>query len=472
MPYAQFPMPNSQCPIPNSLFPITIMTLTTSPAILSEDQALSLLENVVKQSEAEAVFVSLSTGEESLSRFSENQISQNISKTVFSLSITSYFGNKSASAAVTDFDADAIAQTIKRSQELAKIAPADPEWMPLLPPQTYDLPPAAFDEATAAVSPLARAEMVQQACTIASQAGANASGTLSTEASLYAIASSTGLRACNHSTEANFSFTARIDNGSSWTESTAWSISQLPIAQLAQQVVDRAIASRNPREITPGIYPVIFDGAAFADLLPWVIWSLDARAADEGRSFMSIADAEGKPAGNRAGEQIFSPMVQVQRNPAHPLLRSGNFFGDGLSNNYLEIIKNGVPESLSYSRYWGAQKGQESKGAFYPIVMTGSDQSLADLIAQTERGILVSRAWYVRYVNPKTLEVTGMTRDGTFWIEDGKIAYPIKNLRFNQVLPDMLRDVDALSEVKLYGGSIVPGVRVTAFNFTSITDSL
>ncbi|MEG3930291.1 TldD/PmbA family protein [Microcoleus sp. T3_B1] len=444
------------------------MLVTTSPALLSEDQALSLVEKAVKLSKAEEVFVSLSTGEESLSRFSENQISQNISKTVFNLSITSYFGNKSASAAVTEFDEDAIASAVKRSEELARIAPADPEWMPLLPPQTYDLRSPAFDAATATVSPLARAEMVQQACARSSQGGAHGSGTLSTEASLYAIASSTGLRACNQSTDADFSFTARVEDGSSWAKSTAWSINELPIAQLAEQVLDRAIASRNPRPITPGVYPVIFDGAAFAGLLPWVIWSLDARAADEGRSFMSIADAEG----NRAGEQIFSPLVQVQRDPAHPLLRSNTFFGDGLSNNYLEIIKDGVPQSLSYSRYWAAQKGKEAKGAYYPIVMTGSDQSLADLIAQTERGIFVSRAWYVRYVNPKTLEVTGMTRDGTFWIEDGKIAYPIKNLRFNQVLPDMLRDVDAVSTVKRYGGSVVPGVRVKAFNFTSITDSL
>ncbi|MEG4912172.1 MULTISPECIES: TldD/PmbA family protein [unclassified Microcoleus] len=444
------------------------MLVTTSPALLSEDQALSLVEKAVKLSKAEEVFVSLSTGEESLSRFSENQISQNISKTVFNLSITSYFGNKSASAAVTEFDEDAIASAVKRSEELARIAPADPEWMPLLPPQTYDLRSPAFDAATATVSPLARAEMVQQACARSSQGGAHGSGTLSTEASLYAIASSTGLRACNHSTDADFSFTARVEDGSSWAKITAWSINELPIAQLAEQVLDRAKSSRNPRPITPGVYPVIFDGAAFAGLLPWVIWGLDARAADEGRSFMSIADAEG----NRAGEQIFSPLVQVQRDPAHPLLRSNTFFGDGLSNNYLEIIKDGVPQSLSYSRYWAAQKGKEAKGAYYPIVMTGSDQSLADLIAQTERGIFVSRAWYVRYVNPKTLEVTGMTRDGTFWIEDGKIAYPIKNLRFNQVLPDMLRDVDAVSTVKRYGGSVVPGVRVKAFNFTSITDSL
>ena len=175
------------------------MTATTAPALLSEDRALSLLDSTVKMSSAEAVFVSLSTGEESLSRFSENQISKNISKTVFSLSITSYFGKKSASAAVTEFDEDAIASSVKLSEELARIAPADPEWMPLLPPQTYDLPSPAFDAATATVSPLARAQMVQQACTIASQGGANGSGTLSAEASLYAIASSTGLRACNQS---------------------------------------------------------------------------------------------------------------------------------------------------------------------------------------------------------------------------------------------------------------------------------
>jgi len=173
------------------------MIVTTSPASLSEYQALYVVEKAVKLSKAEEVFVSLSTGEESLSRFSENQISQNISKTVFSLSITSYFGNKSASAAVTEFDEDAIASAVKRSEELARIAPADPEWMPLLPPQTYDLRSPAFDAATATVSPLARAKMVQQACALAGQGGAHGSGTLSAEASLYAIAPSTRLRACS-----------------------------------------------------------------------------------------------------------------------------------------------------------------------------------------------------------------------------------------------------------------------------------
>ncbi|MBW4543189.1 MAG: TldD/PmbA family protein [Symplocastrum torsivum CPER-KK1] len=448
------------------------MTLAKAPTLLSEDQALSLVDKVIQQSEAEGVFVSLSTGEEALSRFSENQISQNISRSRLSLSITSYFGKRSASASTTELDLEAINETVRRSEELARIAPEDPEWVPLLEPQNYEERTPAFDEATVAFSPLERGEMVQRVCTLSTNAGIEGSGTLSTEAFLMAVGNSRGLRACDRTTEADFSFTARIDDGSSWSQRTAFSIDQIPFESLTEQLIKRALASRQPRTVNPGVYPVVFDGAAFADLLSWVIWNLDARAADEGRSFMSRTDEAGLPAGNRLGEQMFSPLVQVQRHPAHPLLQLGTCFGDGLSNHYTEVIKDGTPQTLSYSRYWAQQQGKEPTGAMFPIVMSGSNQTLADLIAQTERGILVNRAWYVRYVNPKTLEVTGMTRDGTFWIEEGQIAYPIKNLRFNQRLPEMLQAVDALSSVQRFGSSVVPGVRVKAFNFSSVTDSV
>lgn len=448
------------------------MTLATALTLLSEDQALSLIDSAIKQSEAEGVFVSLSSGEESLSRFSENQMSQNICKNRFNLSITSYFGKRSASASTTELDPEAIRETVQRSEELARIAPEDPEWVPLLEPQTYEQRTPAFDEATATLSALERGEMVRRVCALSAKAEVEGSGTLSTEASLRAVGNSQGLRACDRFTEADFSFTARIADGASWSQRTSFAVEQLPMESLTQQLIERALASRQPREVSPGKYPVVFDGAAFADLLGWVVWNLDARAADEGRSFMSRTDNSGKPIGNRVGEQMFSPLVQVQRNPAHPLLQLGTFFGDGLSNHYTEVIKNGVPQTLSYSRYWAQQEEKDPTGAMYPIVMSGSNQSLTDLIAKTERGILVNRAWYVRYVNPKTLEVTGMTRDGTFWIEEGQIAYPIKNLRFNQSLPDMLREVDALSTVQRFGSSVVPGVRVKAFNFSSVTDSV
>ncbi len=448
------------------------MTPATAPILMSEDQALSLVESTLKQSQAEGVFVSLSDGESSLSRFSENQITQNISRNRFNLTITSYFGKRSASASTSEEDPEAIATTLRQSEELARIAPEDPEWVPLLEPQPYDRRIPAFDDATATVSPLRRGEMVKQVCEKAAQSGVESSGTLSVSATIRAIGNSLGILASDRTTEADFSLTAKISKGSSWNRRTAFAIERLPIAEMTEQAIARSLASQSPRKIKPGVYPVIFDAAAFADLLPWLIWNLDARAADEGRSFMSHTDAAGKSAGNRVGETMFSPLVQVQRNPAHPLLQAGTFFDDGLSNNPLDIITKGIPQTLSYSRYWAQQQDKQPTGMMYPIAMTGGEASIADLIAQTQQGILVSRAWYVRYINPRTLEVTGMTRDGTFWIEDGAIAYPIENLRFNQSLPEMLRDVDALTTVQRFGGSVVPGVRVKAFNFTSTTDSI
>jgi len=448
------------------------MTLATAANIIKEDQALSLVENAIKKSKAEGVFVSINMGESSLSRYSENQITQNISNSRFNLKVTSYFGKRSASASTTKIDEDAIAQTIKLSEELAKIAPEDPEWVPLLSPQIYEQRTPAFDLATASFSPLARGEIIQKVCEKSIKAGINGSGTLSTEAFLSAIGNSQGLRAIDQGTEANFSFTARIDDGSSWCDRTSFAINQLPIEILTEQIIERAFASRHPREINPGVYPVILDVPAVGELLMMVIWSLDARAADEGRSFMSRIDSNGQPVGNRLGEAMFSPLVQINRDPAHPLLQSGTSFSDGLSNNSLELIKDGIPQVLSYSRYWAQQQGKSPTGYFYPFVMQGAEQSLNDLISQTERGILVSRTWYVNFVNPKILEVTGMTRDGTFWIEDGKIAYPIKNFRFNQNLSEMLRDVDALSIVERSGNSVVPGIRVKHFNFSSVSDSV
>lgn len=446
-----------------------IATFNTS---LTQQDAIALIEFAIAKSQADGVFISLSACETALSRFSENQISQNIRKNTFSLTVTSYFGQRSASASTTELERDAIAQTLRRAEDLARIAPVDPEWVELLPEQSYSNRTPAFDEATATLSPLRKGEIIQQVCSLSKDAEVNGSGTLSTRTSLDAIGNSAGLRGCDRTTEADFSFTARIDNGSSWNRCTAWSIEQLPIVELTEKVIERAIASKNPQAIAPGDYTVIFEPSAFASLLPWVIWNLDARAADEGRSFMSRSDDSGKAVGHKVGEQLFNPIVQVQRNAAHPLLQGGRFFGNGLSNSELDIIKDGKPQTLSYSRYWAKEQNQKPTGSMYPIVMTGSDQTVADLVAGTERGIFVSRAWYVRYVNPRTLEVTGMTRDGTFLIEDGKISNSIKNLRFNQCLPEMLKNVIALSQAKRCGSSVIPGCKVENFHFSSITDSI
>ncbi len=439
----------------------------TRDASTNQAQALELIDRVISRSEADGVFVSLGSAEEALSRFSGNQITQNVNESHFSLTVTSYFGSRSASASTNDLDSEAIDFALRNSEALARIAPEDPEWVPLLEAQHYDERVAAFDEATARFSPMGRAELIRRACILAERSGVEASGTLSTASSLRAIGNSRGLRAAGRGTTADFGFTARVADGSSWGEGAAWAMGQLATEALASEVIDRARRAQSPRTVVPGTYPVILSAAAAAELVRWFGWNLDARAADEGRSFMS---AEGQA--SRLGETLFSPLVQLRRDPAHPLLQTNPFFADGLANRSLPIVRDGIVENLSYGRFWAAKQGKQATGPLAPLVMDGSEQSLADLIAQTERGILVSRAWYVRYISPKELTVTGMTRDGTFWIEDGKIAFPIKNLRFNQSLPHLLRDIDGLSLPERHGMSVMPGVRAKAFTFTSVTDSI
>lgn len=448
------------------------MTLTTASALPSADEALALIDAVLGESAADSAFVSFSVGDEALSRFSENQMTQNLSRTHLRLTVTSSFGQRSGSSATTDLDWDALRKTLRRSEDLARIAPVDPEWVPPLPPQTYGDRPAAFDSATATLSPLTRGQVIQDVCDRCRQAGAEGAGTFSTEASLLAIGNSLGLRAAGGWTEANFNLTARMADGSAWDYYTAWAWEDLPITALTEQVIAKAMRSRQPRDVAPGVYPVILSGAAVAELVSYVLWHLDARSADEGRSFMSRTDATGHPNGNRLEELRFSPLVTLYRDPSHPLLQTLPFSRDGLPRPRLPIIQAGVPQTLAYSRYWAMQQGKLPTGSLFPAVMMGSEHSLEDLIAQSDRTILISRAWYVNQVNNRTLEVTGLTRDGTFWIENGEIAYPIKNLRFNQCLPEMLRDIDVLGSSQRYGSLVVPAVRVKAFRFTSGTDSV
>ncbi len=170
------------------------MTLATLNSFITQEEALALIEFAIAQSQADGIFVSLDARETALSRFSENQISQNVRKNTFSLTVTSYFGKRSASASTTELDREAIAQTVKRAEDLASIAPEDPEWVELLPEQTYSDRLPAFDEVTATLSPLKKGEIIQQVCSLSKDAGVNGSGTLSFQVSLNAIGNSAGLR--------------------------------------------------------------------------------------------------------------------------------------------------------------------------------------------------------------------------------------------------------------------------------------
>jgi len=338
------------------------MATTTAPAPLGEAQALEWVDWAVRESQAEGASIGLSASRSAASRFARNQITQNLVRDRLQLSVTSCFGQRSATATTTELDAEAVRATLRRSEELARVAPPDPEWVPLLAPQAYPARAPAFDEATAALSPLARGETVRQACQQCERAGTEGAGTFATRAIAQAVGNTNGLRAYDCGTDADFSLSARVGDGASWNQRTAWSAAQLPTEAVTETAIARALDARQPRAIPPGDYPVVFDAAALAELLPWVVRNLDARAADEGRSFMARTDAQGQPGGNRLGEALFSPRVTVRRDPGHPLLQTGRFFGDGLSNTPLTVIAKGMPQALAYSRYWAQRQGTAPTG--------------------------------------------------------------------------------------------------------------
>jgi predicted Zn-dependent protease len=441
--------------------------VVSASRLITQEQAFDWLERIIAQAESDGVAVAIEERESALGRFGENQIRQNLQRTQFEIAITSYFGSRSASTTTVAQDLDEIVVALRRSESLARVAPEDPEWIPLLEPQTYGGAIAKFDAATHRYSPLQRGELIQQVCQWSEAANIEASGILSTSATAYALGNSAGLRAYEQSTQAEFSYTAKIGGASSWGSRTAWGINELPVQQIVMQTIQRATLAQQPTKVEPGTYPVVFSAGAIANLVPRMVWSMSARAADEGRSFFSQPDG-----GNRLGEQLFHPLVHIYRDPSHPLLQTGAFSSEGLPCDRLPIVEAGVPVNLNYDRYWANKQNHQPTGGLFPLVMTGSDQTLADLIAGTERGIFVNRAWYVQLVNPKTLELTGMTRDGTFWIENGQLAYPIYNLRFNQSLPDMLKNIEAIATPERHGSSVMPALKVKEFHFSSTTDSI
>jgi len=236
--------------------------------------------------------------------------------------------------------------------------------------------------------------------------------------------------------------------------------------------VDKALAGRDPKALPPGKYTVILEPAAM-DLVSFMLSGFNALAVDEGRSFLT----------GKVGEKIVGDNITMASDPYHPLHQGRPYDGDGVPTEQVTLVENGTAKNLVYDRLTAKKHGVEPTGhggggrnayGAYPsyMVMEGGNATLEDMIASTDKGILVTRFWYMRMVDPMKVIVTGMTRDGTFWIENGKIAYGIKNFRFNESVLEMLGNVDMMSEPVLSGGAVVPAIKVRDFNFTSGTDAV
>lgn len=437
-------------------------------AILSEQEAKSLLTKVLSYSKADHCEVSLRGSNGGNIRYARNAVSTAGEMDVMSISVSSTFGKKTGSASINEFDEASLEKVVRRAEELAKLAPENPEYMPPLGPQSYLTTPT-FDEQTAKMDASTRADMVAESLTVAKQANLEAAGFLENSTRFQALLNSANLFAYNRSTGVDFSVTMRNKEGtgSGYVEQGFNKLENMRTKELSEISANKANTSAGARALEPGKYTVILEPLAASDMLSYMFRGFDARNADEGRSFMS------KPGGGtRLGEQLFSDNVTIYSDPMNPEVPSASWSSEGVPLKRTEWVKNGVVQNLSYSRYWADQKGVEPLPFNRSIVFEGGNESLEEMIRSTERGILVTRFWYIRSVDPQTLLLTGLTRDGTFYIENGQIMYPIKNFRFNESPVIMLNNVEALGKPVRTASGLVPPMKINEFTFTSLSDAI
>lgn len=437
-------------------------------AILSKEEAKAILTKVLGYSTADECVASLNGTDEGNIRYANNAVSTAGAASAMSLSVSSVYGKKVGSASINEFDDASLKKAVERSEELARLSPENPEYMPQLGPQTYDESPT-YEATTAAIDPNSRAEMVAESIQVAKNENLEAAGFLNNSNGFRAMMNSNGLFAYNKSTNVSFSVTIRNQEGtgSGYTSNSFNDVRKLDTKKLSTIAATKARTSAGAKAIEPGKYTVILEPLAASDLVSWILRGFDARSADEGRSFMSK-----KGGGTRLGEQLFDERISIYADPLNAELPSATWDGDGLPLKKTTWVENGVVKNLAYSRYWAAQKGVDPLSSGGGMIIPGGNSSIEEMIKSTERGVLVTRFWYIRSVDPQSLLLTGLTRDGTFYIENGQIQFPLKNFRFNESPIIMLNNVEELGAAERSGRILVPPMKIRDFTFTSLSDAI
>lgn len=435
---------------------------------MTPDDARALMQKALGVSKAENCSVSLNGGREGNLRYARNSVTTAGLTENTSMTISSSFGKRTGTTQLNEFSDSAIESAVQRAEELARLAPENPEFMPPLDPQEYVKSNGWF-EATAKISPEERARWAASSITPAKAKACTAAGYLEDNAGFTALLNSKGLFSYYDATSVNFSVTVRTDDGtgSGYVTRDENDVSRLDIAAASAIALEKAVASRDARAIEPGKYTVILEPEASVELIQNMMFNMDARNADEGRSFLAKQGG-----GTRVGEKLMDDRVSIWSDPTDPDVPARPWSGDGRRQLRRSWIENGVVKGLFYSRYWADKQGAEPVPPPANIIMKGGEGSLADLIRDTTRGLLVTRTWYIRTVDPQTLLYTGLTRDGTFFIENGQIKHAVKNFRFNESPVIMLNNLDALARPQRIRGNLIPPMRVRDFTFTSLSDAV
>src|SRR5579863_358612 len=470
--------------------------------MLSPEQAGEIFDRIRKLSSADEVEVLFAGGRFALTRFANNVIHQNVAEENYSVSVRTAFGGQTARAATNKFDDESLRRVVEASEKLAKVQHPDSDLLPMPDArEAAGLRPGGTDEAsvptrvvpsrhfqsTAAITAELRAEGVKKIVGVAENHKITTAGVFSSGESVDGIFNSRGLSRWHTQTSAEVSITMLAADSSGWQKASSPDVTNLDPLALAEIAAKKAVDSARPREIPAGKYTVILEPAAVLDIVGFMFWDYSGMAILDQRSFLS----------GRIGTRLFGDNISIWDDVAHPLQAGSPFDGEGVERQKIGLVENGVVKRVVYARATAARmKRSEYRDKVGPIGPTGHGfilpnemgempqnivfgspshpQTIEQMIASTERGVLVTRLWYIREVEPFEKMLTGMTRDGTFLIENGRVKGGVRNFRFNESLVHMLSSADAMSEPVRASGEesfdmVVPAMKVRDFHFTEVT---
>jgi PmbA protein len=460
--------------------------------MLTQEQAADIFDRIRKLSSADEIEVSFSGGHFALTRFANNTIHQNVAEENHVLSVRTVFGQRTARATTNKFDDESLRQTVKASESLAEVQHPNPDLLPMpaageagVPRRA--LPPRHFAQ-TAAMTPELRAEGVRTIVGVADQHKLTTAGVFSSGEYFEGIFNSRRLTRWHTQTSAEVSVTMLAADSSGWQKANSPDVANLDVLQLAEISAQKAVDSAHPREIPPGKYTVILEPAAVLDIVGFMFSDYSGVAILDQRSFLT----------GRMGSRLFGENITILDDVADPLQAGSPFDGEGVIRKKIGLVEQGVVKRVVYARATAERmKLSEHNDSVGPIEPTGhgfalpnetgemplnivfapcaDPQTIEQMIASTERGILVTRLWYIREVEPFEKFFTGMTRDGTFLVENGRVQCGIRNFRFNESLIHMLSNVEAMGPPVRSSGEesfdmVVPAMKVKDFNFTEVTE--
>jgi predicted Zn-dependent protease len=434
--------------------------------------AEKLLAEVKERAKDAEAQVHVSDGRTKNVRFAAGEITTSGDADAGGVTLTVALGQRHATASTNRTDAEALSALAERALGMARLAPEDPEWVGVLGAQTYGPAGATFDADTESLGFDARAKDLAATLARCDAAKVLGSGFHVTSASRLLLASSAGLRATHRSTEAELTMTARTPDGtgSGWAGAQAVRAADVDAAKVSAVAIDKALRSAKPRALPPGRYDVVLEPPCVAELLGFLLGALDARAADEGRSFFSK-----KGGGTKLGETLFPEHVTFTSDPQDPATPAAPFDDEGVPLARTAWIDAGTVRALGTSRYWAKKTGRAPTGSHRTAHLAGGQaDGVEALVKKVRRGLLVTRFWYTRWLDPQTVKITGLTRDGVWLVENGELAYPVNNFRFNESPVRMLAEcTDLAKRAERVAGQegvwCVPALLARGFEMASVS---